>query len=191
MAGILVARMLAGMQFAVGPTIVARKKVLASIGGFDRLKDYLAEDFVMGKFAAEAGHGVILSSYVIEHHIGSTRLARERGTPFALDSQHPPFAASGIYRTVVHHAGAVGLLVCIVDPAWWPVLPLTLLVRGLAAYVVSARVLKAKLNWLLLPDGRRGGVLFLDRGILRQHHHLAGTTVSAASRRAIRTDFRK
>jgi ceramide glucosyltransferase len=72
MAGILVARMLAGMQFAVGPTIVARKRVLASIGGFDRLKDYLAEDFVMGKFAAEVGHGVILSSYVIEHHIGSS-----------------------------------------------------------------------------------------------------------------------
>ena len=57
LAGILVARMLEGMHFAVGPTIAARRSALASIGGFDRLKDYLAEDFVMGKFAAEAGLG--------------------------------------------------------------------------------------------------------------------------------------
>ena len=77
-AGILVARMLEGMKFAVGPTIAARRRVLQAIGGFDRLKDYLAEDFVMGKFAANAGHGVILSSYVIEHHIGSTDLRHTR-----------------------------------------------------------------------------------------------------------------
>ena len=38
MAGILVARMLEGMKFAVGPTIVARRPVLESIGGFDRLR---------------------------------------------------------------------------------------------------------------------------------------------------------
>ena len=75
LAGILVARMLEGMQFAVGPTIAARRGALASIGGFERLKDYLAEDFVMGKLAAEAGHGVILSAGVVEHHIGSTDFA--------------------------------------------------------------------------------------------------------------------
>src|SRR5690242_19483073 len=70
--GILVARMLEGMKFAVGPTIVARRIVLHAIGGFNILKNYLAEDFVMGKLAAEAGYRVILSSYVIEHCIGSS-----------------------------------------------------------------------------------------------------------------------
>ncbi len=151
MAGILVARMLTGMKFAVGPTIVARKNALASIGGFDRLKDYLAEDFVMGKFAAEAGEGVILSSYVIEHHIGSTdwrenaahRLRWTRST-----RRSRPLGYIGQLFTMPL---PLALLVCILHPAWWPVLPVTLLVRGLTAYVVSARVLKAKLNWLLLP----------------------------------------
>jgi len=70
----LVARMLEGMRFAVGPTIATRRRVLQSIGGFARVKDYLAEDFVIGKFAAETGHGVMLSSYVIEHHIGDSTL---------------------------------------------------------------------------------------------------------------------
>jgi ceramide glucosyltransferase len=151
LAGVLVARMLAGMHFAVGPTIVARKKVLASIGGFDRLKDYLAEDFVMGKFAAEAGHGVALSSYVIEHHIGSSdwsdnaahRLRWTRST-----RRSRPLGYIGQLFTM---PVPLALLVCVAHPAYWPMLPVTLLVRGTAAYVVSSRVLKARLNWLLLP----------------------------------------
>jgi ceramide glucosyltransferase len=151
LAGVLVARMLAGMHFAVGPTIVARKKVLASIGGFDRLKDYLAEDFVMGKFAAEAGHGVALSSYVIEHHIGSSdwsdnaahRLRWTRST-----RRSRPLGYIGQLFTM---PVPLALLVCVAHPAYWPMLPVTLLVRGTAAYVVSSRVLKAKLNWFLLP----------------------------------------
>ena len=57
LAGMLVARLVEGVKFAVGPTIAARKSALAGIGGFAVLKDYLAEDFVMGKFAAAAGFG--------------------------------------------------------------------------------------------------------------------------------------
>src|SRR5690606_8798278 len=74
LSGVLVARMLEGMKFALGPTIAVRRETLARIGGFSRLKDYLAEDFVMGQLAAAAGYRVILSSFVIEHRIGSQRL---------------------------------------------------------------------------------------------------------------------
>lgn len=80
LAGILVARMLEGMRFAVGPTIVARKEAIEKIGGWPRLKDYLAEDFMLGQLAAEAGLGVGLSRYVIEHRIGSQ--------PFAPNARH-------------------------------------------------------------------------------------------------------
>jgi ceramide glucosyltransferase len=147
----LVARMLEGMHFAVGPTIVARRSVLQSIGGFERLKDYLAEDFVMGKFAAEAGHGVILSSYVVEHHIGSAtwhqnvehRLRWARST-----RRSRPVGYIGQLFTMPF---PLALLVCAAAPAWWPVLPLTLIVRTGAAYAVAVRVLRAKINWLLLP----------------------------------------
>jgi ceramide glucosyltransferase len=45
----------------------------------------------------------------------------------------------------------LAILVCAVAPAWWPVLPVTVIVRTLAAYVVSARVLRTKLSWFLLP----------------------------------------
>jgi ceramide glucosyltransferase len=151
LAGVLVARMLAGMHFAVGPTIVARKKVLASIGGFDRLKDYLAEDFVMGKFAAEAGHGVALSSYVIEHHIGSSDWCENAAHRLRWTRSTRRSRPLGYIGQLFTMPVPLALLVCVAHPAYWPMLPVTLLVRGTAAYVVSSRVLKARLNWLLLP----------------------------------------
>jgi ceramide glucosyltransferase len=150
-AGILVARMLEGMKFAVGPTIAARRRVLQAIGGFDRLKDYLAEDFVMGKFAADAGHGVILSSYVIEHHIGSADLrhnAAHRLRWARSTRRSRPLGYVGQFFTMPL---PLALIVCAASPRWWPVLILTLVVRYLAAYVVSSRVVRAKINWLLLP----------------------------------------
>lgn len=150
-AGILVARMLEGMRFAVGPTIVARRRMLQAMGGVERLKDYLAEDFVMGKFAAEAGHGVILSSYVIEHHIGSADFLRSvahRLRWVRSTRRSRPFGYLGQLFTMPL---PLALLLYAAKPAWWPVLALTLAVRVIAAYVVSARVLRTKLNWWLLP----------------------------------------
>jgi ceramide glucosyltransferase len=165
LAGILVARMLEGMRFAVGPTIAARRHAIESIGGFDRLKDYLAEDFVMGKFAAEAGHGVSLSSYVIEHHIGSS-------SDFRHNAAHRIRWTRSTRRS--RPAGYLGqlftmplplaLLVIAWNPLWWPVLPVTLAIRGIAAWTVAELVLRARLNWLLLPLEDIAGFCFWIAG---------------------------
>lgn len=151
LAGVLVARLLEGMQFAVGPTIAARRSALASIGGFDRLKDYLAEDFVMGKFAAEAGHGVILSSGVVEHHIGSADFVhnaahRLRWTRSTRRSR--PWGYAGQLFTMPL---PLAIAMVAADASYWPFALAAIAVRFAAAYVVSAGVLRAKLNWLLLP----------------------------------------
>ena len=147
----LVARMLEGMRFAVGPTIVARRRVLESIGGFSRLKDYLAEDFVMGKFAADAGHGVILSSYVVEHHIGSATLRQNIAHRLRWMRSTRRSRPAGYIGQLFTMPLPLALLVCLVSPAWWPVLPVALLTRAVATYTVSARVLRGRINWLLLP----------------------------------------
>lgn len=76
LSGVLVARMIEGMKFAVGPTIVARKRAIESIGGFGSLKDYLAEDFMLGKLAAASGWTVMLSSCIVEHRIGAQDFRR-------------------------------------------------------------------------------------------------------------------
>lgn len=149
--GALVARMLEGMRFAVGPTIAARRAVLNDIGGFARLKDYLAEDFVMGKFAAEAGHGVILSSYIIEHHIGSATFAENVAHRLRWNRSTRRSRPAGYIGQLFTMPLPLALLVCALSPGWWPILPFVLIVRGAAAYSISKRVLRGKLNWLLLP----------------------------------------
>ena len=75
--GVLTARMLEGMKFAVGPALAVRREALEAIGGLERVKDFLSsEDFALGRFVSEAGFGVILSSYVVEHWIGSESMRR-------------------------------------------------------------------------------------------------------------------
>ena len=164
LSGILVARMLEGMRFAVGPTIAARKRVLESIGGFDRFKDYLAEDFVMGKFAAEAGHGVSLSSYVIEHHIGSADLRHSAAHRLRWTRSTRRSRPAGYVGQLFTMPLPLALLLTAWDPRLWPVLLVTLAIRGMAAWTVAELVLRARLNWLLLPVEDVAGFCFWIAG---------------------------
>ena len=143
-AGILVARLLEGMKFAVGPTIVARKEAIAAIGGWARLKDYLAEDFMLGQLAAEAGLGVGLSRYVIEHRIGSQE--------FVPNARHRLRWCRSTRRS--RPAGYAGQLFTYALP--WILLGLPWSAIALPFWIWSkvetaALTLDARPNWLLAP----------------------------------------
>jgi ceramide glucosyltransferase len=172
----LVARMLEGMRFAVGPTIVARRRVLESIGGFIRLKDYLAEDFVMGKFAADAGHDVILSSYVVEHHIGNSTLRQNIAHRLRWMRSTRRSRPAGYAGQLFTMPLPIALLVWVISPVWWPVVVLALVTRAIAAYTVSAGVLRARIDWLLLPIEDVIGFIFWICGFF-------GNTISWRGRR--------
>ncbi len=66
-AGVLVANLLEGMKFGLGPTIAVRKDSLAKIGGYQVLGEYFANDFVIGNLIDKAGYKVVLSDHVIDH----------------------------------------------------------------------------------------------------------------------------
>ena len=72
--GVLVAQFLTPMDFAVGPTMAVRRSCLDAIGGWAAFRDYLAEDFQVGRQARLAGYEVRLSTHVVEHRIGSQTL---------------------------------------------------------------------------------------------------------------------
>lgn len=145
--GLLVARMLEGVKFAVGPTIIARKSILPAIGGFDRLKDYLAEDFMMGKLAAEKGYGVILSRTVVEHRIGDQDLRSNFIHRLRWNRSTRRSRPLGYIGQVFTNPLPIALLVISVQPAWWPVLIPTLLLRGAAAWATSRIVLDWRPRW--------------------------------------------
>ncbi|MGB2606486.1 MAG: bacteriohopanetetrol glucosamine biosynthesis glycosyltransferase HpnI [Candidatus Sulfotelmatobacter sp.] len=75
-AGVLVANLLEGMKFGLGPTTVVRKDSLASIGGYTALQDYIAYDFAIGNLIAKAGYRVVLSGYVIDHVVNQKSFRR-------------------------------------------------------------------------------------------------------------------
>jgi len=152
--GVLVARMLDGMKFALGPTIALRRQTLERIGGFDAVKDYLAEDFVMGKLAAERGDRVILSSYVIEHAIGAQPFAANMRHRLRWNRSTRRSRPWGYIGQVFTNPLPPALILCAVNPEWWPVLAVTALFRGAAGWAVAEHVLRDPLTrrlWWLTP----------------------------------------
>lgn len=65
--GCLIASMLEGVKFALGPTMETRKDVVAKFGGFAKMGDYCSDDFLLGNWASESGYQVELSTHVIDH----------------------------------------------------------------------------------------------------------------------------
>jgi ceramide glucosyltransferase len=68
MAGVVVANHLEGMKFALGPSMAVRRDCLLAIGGFAAMADYVADDFVLGHWASEAGYQVALMPQPVNHH---------------------------------------------------------------------------------------------------------------------------
>jgi ceramide glucosyltransferase len=63
--GILVARELDGVKFALGPTIATTRARLKEFGGYASLENRPADDLLVGRLIAEQGHLVELLPYTI------------------------------------------------------------------------------------------------------------------------------
>lgn len=154
--GCFVARLVErGVYFAVGPTIAARRRVIEDVGGWPRLSQYLAEDFVLGQSAAERGHGVILSSFVIEHRIGAQPLAANFAHRLRWNRSTRRSRPWGYLGQVFINPIPPGLLAALA----WPthagvILAITVALRALAGWSVSQLALGDPLCrrwWFLVP----------------------------------------
>ena len=148
--GLLVARMLEGVRFAVGPTIVARRPVLESIGGFEKLSHYLAEDFVMGQLAADQGFGVILSRYIVEHHIGSENWRVNFAHRLRWNRSTRRSRPAGYVGQVFTNPLPWALVLCFT--AWWPLGAVAVAARIAAGRYLARTVLAGEWTWLTLPQ---------------------------------------
>jgi ceramide glucosyltransferase len=126
--GVLVADMLEGMHFALGPSMVMRQSTVEKIGGYEEVAQYYADDFVLGNWTAKAGETVILSPYIVEHHVlnadfkksiahqqgwaTSTRFSRPMGHFGEVLTYAVPFGLLGlaVFSAAGHLALGLGLL---------------------------------------------------------------------------------
>ena len=124
-AGVLVAELLEGMKFALGPCMAISNDLLARLGGIRVLGDYCSDDFLLGQLTHAAGKRVILSRYIIEHvavnrsgqasllhqvrWMRSTRFSRPLGHVGALMTFAMPFGLLGAAAGLAMGSWALGV----------------------------------------------------------------------------------
>ncbi len=156
--GVLVAEMLEGMRFALGPSMVMRQSTIEKIDGFEEVAQYYADDFVLGNWTAAAGETVVLSDYIVEHHVlnasfkkciahqqgwaTSTRFSRPLGHLGEVLTYAVPYGLLGLAVFAVAGHLALGLAL----------LAITLLNRVLLCLLVAGRVVRdratCRMAWL-------------------------------------------
>jgi len=152
--GMLAARMLTGMDYAIGCTIATRREEIDSIGGLQGVQPYLSEDFVIGNRLHRMGRKVVLSRSVIEHYIGNDsaksswnhRLRWARGSR----RSRPAGYVGEIFTRPTVPAAALWLLA----PGWGWLAALALAMRLAVVGTATVRVLadkEMKRRWWLLP----------------------------------------
>ena len=157
--GVLVARNIEGMKFALGSTLAFRRSDLQAVGGFEAFLDYLADDYYIGNRLAALGKDIELSNVVVESFLPRYTIRsffdhQLRWARTLKDVRRWGYLGLGITFVLpwavltVILAGAAG---------WsWVLLAGALMVRWAAATYVSGKVLHDPqtrlLAWLPLRD---------------------------------------
>jgi ceramide glucosyltransferase len=127
--GVLVARMMEGMQFVLGPTMAFRRDVIGQMGGFKVTADYCADDFVLGNETHKLGRTVVLSHHAIDHIVINLSLMASlkhqvrwmKSTRFSRPKGH-----FGTALTFSMPFGLLGLLTAaLLGHVWWGIALLT------------------------------------------------------------------
>jgi len=181
-AGVLVANLLEGIKFGLGPTIAVKREALNKIGGYQATGDYFANDFVIGNMIDKAGYRVVLSGHVIDHVVSQknfrkmweNQLRWAKSTRYSRPKGH--FGSGLIFAIPYGLVGlAAGLALGLPGLGW-----------GLLAAAVLNRVLESWIvGWGVVRD--RVALLQFWLYVLRD---LLGFIVWAASYTSAKTAWR-
>ena len=167
--GVCVANLLEPMQFALGPTMLARRECVAEVGGFEAMAQYCADDFVLGKWIAAKGHTVAMIGHAIDHMVlyagfvdsmkhqvrwmKSTRFSRPKGH----------FGTSLTFGVLFGILAWGGALLLGMPVLGWSLLVGSVLGRSLQAWVVAKFVVRKRRTWptmILFPVRDLMGIFF-------------------------------
>jgi ceramide glucosyltransferase len=156
------------VSFALGPTMVARRACVEEIGGFERMAEYCADDFVLGNWISEK-HAVALSGHVIDHIVLNVDFLNSmrhqvrwmKSTKFSRPKGHFGTALTfGVPFGLLAWAGALLLGMPLLG---WGALLFGVLGRVLQAWIVGKYVVREGRLWramLLFPLRDLMGIVF-------------------------------
>ncbi len=156
------------VSFALGPTMVARRACVEEIGGFERMAEYCADDFVLGNWISEK-HTVALSGHVIDHIVLNVDFLNSmrhqvrwmKSTRFSRPKGHFGTALTfGVPFGLLAWAGALLLGMPLLG---WGALLFGVLGRVLQAWIVGKYVVREGRLWramLLFPLRDLMGIVF-------------------------------
>lgn len=152
---VLTAERLQGMRFALGAVMAVRRSDLQSIGGWEALRPYLADDYQLGARIAELGKKVVLSEVVVETAHGSP-------TASEVWTRHLRWSRTIRASRPAGHFGLIWIqatlwalaLLAVGAPPIWVAVPLTarFLSAALTARAVGASWVYSRLPLVPLAD---------------------------------------
>jgi ceramide glucosyltransferase len=154
---VLVSRKLDGMTFGVGATILIRKTVLDSIGGFSAICDFLQDDFQLGHLSFQAGYKVVLSNYVVDHEIDTTTVAAFCNQMIRWNTGIRVSHPGGYLGQILTYGTVASLLFLLTmrgSVLAWGVLSAVWVLRLMMAWMVGVQALQdpiVKRYWWLVP----------------------------------------
>src|SRR5215831_4201067 len=143
MAGVVVAWLLEGMKFALGASMAVRRDCLRAIGGFAAMADYLADDFVLGQWASEAGYEVALLPQPVNHHATALGFASSFKHRLRWNRSSRFSRPAGYIGQGFTYGLPWALLLFLAAPFWWSVALLLAVAaaRFYLAYELGLRLL--------------------------------------------------
>ena len=142
-AGVLVAKQLDGIKFALGTTIATRRRYIENFGGYKAIENRPGDDLLVGRFIAEQGYEVKFLPYTIStvaDYQSVRELLHKRMRWFVVMRHMRPWGHLGLLLTQ-------GLPWSLAAVALHPTLPVALACLG------TYFVLRCAITWLI---GDRG-----------------------------------
>jgi ceramide glucosyltransferase len=156
------------VSFALGPTMVARRACVEEIGGFERMAEYCADDFVLGSWISEK-HTVALSGHVIDHIVLNVDFLNSmkhqvrwmKSTRFSRPKGH--FGTALTFGVPFGLLAWVGALLLGMPLLGWGALLFGVMGRVLQAWVMGKYVVREGRLWramMLFPVRDLMGIVF-------------------------------
>jgi ceramide glucosyltransferase len=175
--GVMVADMMEGMRFALGPAMAVRRDAIDAIGGIAAVADYYSDDFELGNRIWAKGYKVILSHHIVRNVLTSRSLLRTLGDQLRWMKSTRYSRPAGHAGTGLTYALPFGILGLIAAGALghWP------LGIGLLAFASMNRMIQSvAVGWTVGRDPRAVRYCWLYP--LRDFFGFVAWTISYTSR---------